>query len=137
MKKILRFLIILALLIGVSLYLLYRNQNLLPKEKLPPAIKSLLALDDNDGLGTVLGQATENLETNNLKFNPETLMNTVKRTTQAINQGRDFFYGLVQVDETKGKNPTDRAIKYATYVYCKQVVNSWENQLTPTPSTND
>jgi len=126
MRKVLRFLVILGLLTGTGLYLLYRNQQFLPLSKLPKPLINWLGLTETQDVGKVLGQATKNLDIDELALDPNALMTSWQRTLQGVNQGRRFFQGLVQVDETKGENFIDRTFKYATYIYCKQVVSEWE-----------
>ena len=123
-----KFFIILVLVLGIGTYLIYRNQEVLPLDKLPQPINQLVNLGKVNELGKVLGEATEGIEEQNIKLDSDTLQTTINQGTKGLEEARKFFNGLIQVDESKGKNTTDRAIKYATYVYCKQVVNQWESE---------
>ena len=124
LNKLLRFLLIFVVILGVGVYFLKRNSQFLPVNNLPEPIKSLL--DKNLNEGKVLGVKVENIDTQNLKVDPDTLITTLKQGNKLANQVREFIQGAVKVDESKGSNLPDRAVKYATYVYCKQVVDEWE-----------
>ena len=135
MNKIIRFSLILLVLLGVGAYLIYRNQEVLPLDKLPQPINQLLSLGEVNELGKVLGEATTNVDKQNLNLSPESVSSTLNQGAKGLEEAKKFFNGFIQVDESKGKNTTDRAIKYAAYVYCKQVVDQWEGE-TNLPPTN-
>jgi len=133
--RLVRFTIIVLTITAIGWYLLYRNQQFLPLDKLPTLVKQAVQLPDEISADkNVLGLATKNLDVNKLKINQKSVGLDLDHSVQAFKTANDFLQHVIKTDKKDSSNITDRALKYGSYVYCKQVVKQWETTVTKSPT---
>ncbi len=133
LTRFLRLLLILFLVAGIGWYFLYRNQQFLNSNRLTQFTDQLVKLPESISTHQdILGLETKNLDIKQLKNDQKVGGIDLGHSLQAFKTTQDFFKHVVKTNEKDQSNLTDRALKYGTYIYCKQVVNQWET-ATPSP----
>jgi hypothetical protein len=122
MKIKLIIVIVLTLLAGGYVYASYNN--LLPA-KIPAIPKETIdqATNKVPSFNSFQGTSGEQLET----FSD--------RAKELGNFAQDAFKNTIQEDTTQPVH--EKAIEYGQYIYCKQVVESYETSQSPTPKTTN
>jgi len=71
-----------------------------------------------------------NLQLNELSSNAgEQIKSTAQKALEAGKVAQEFVAGSIQTDESSEKNLGEKAFEYGQYVYCKAVVDDWEQRL--------
>ncbi len=109
-----------TVIVGLGWYLFWRNQVSQTQ------LDSLVV--DRSLIASPIKQLTKVLNVHALppSLNQESFATTIDRGVESVGRLESFIQGWVKVDESKGENLVDKAVKYSTYVYCKQVVDGWE-----------
>jgi hypothetical protein len=84
----------------------------------------------SDLLNSFQNQEKVNLELNQLSTDAgEQIKITAEKAIEAGKVAQEFVSESIQVDESEDKNLGERAFEYGQYVYCKAVVDDWEQRL--------
>ena len=71
-----------------------------------------------------------NLELDQLSSNAgEQIKITTQKAIEAGKVAQEFISGSIKTDESSDKNLGEKAFEYGQYVYCRAVVDDWEQQL--------
>ena len=79
-----------------------------------------------------------NLELDQLSSNAgEQIKITTQKAIEAGKVAQEFIAGSIKTDESSDKNLGEKAFEYGQYVYCKAVVDDWEQQLEKNNSASE
>lgn len=79
-----------------------------------------------------------NLELDQLSSNAgEQIKITTQKAIEAGKVAQEFIAGSIKTDESSDKNLGEKAFEYGQYVYCRAVVDDWEQQLEKNNSASE
>jgi len=79
-----------------------------------------------------------NIELNELSSSAgEQIKASAEKAIEAGKVAQEFVSGSIQTDESTEKNLGEKAFEYGQYVYCKAVVDDWEQNLNETEAKSE
>lgn len=79
-----------------------------------------------------------NLELDQLSNNAgEQIKITTQKAIEAGKVAQEFISGSIKTDESSDKNLGEKAFEYGQYVYCRAVVDDWEQKLEENNSSTE
>ena len=79
-----------------------------------------------------------NLELDQLSSNAgEQIKITTQKAIEAGKVAQEFISGSIKTDESSDKNLGEKAFEYGQYVYCRAVVDDWEQKLEENNSSTE
>ncbi|NLG06639.1 MAG: hypothetical protein GX559_03000 [Candidatus Pacebacteria bacterium] len=79
-----------------------------------------------------------NLELDQLSSNAgEQIKITTQKAIEAGKVAQEFISGSIKTDESSDKNLGEKAFEYGQYVYCRAVIDDWEQKLEENNSSTE
>ena len=136
--KIIQLLIFLLIILAISIFLYQKGW--LKNHPLEAQIKRFQDGKINswqDIVNSLQKEEELNLQLNELSSNAgEQIKATAQKAIEAGKVAQEFVAESIQTDELSEKNLGEKAFEYGQYVYCKAVVDDWE-QRTEESKTNE
>lgn len=128
--KLLKVLIILLLLLALSIFF-YQKGWL----KSHPLQAQIVQFQDgkiknlSDFVDSFKKEDELNLQLNQLSTNAgEQIKMTTQKALEAGKVAQEFVTSSIQTDESSEKNLGEKAFEYGQYIYCRAVVDDWEQK---------
>jgi predicted PurR-regulated permease PerM len=129
--KLIKVLIILLIILALSIFLYY--QGWLKSHPLQAQINQFQEgkiRNWQDFINSFKKEEGLNLQLNELSTSAgEQIKISAQKAIEAGKVAQEFVSESIQTDESSEKNLGERAFEYGQYVYCKAVVEDWEEKI--------
>lgn len=130
--RFLKIVVLLLVLIGIGLGIWHKQAPEQFAEKIGPVIAQLEKLgiaQTAQNAGSSLSSSASSLsEQAPTAAAQEELKTLTERGKVAVEEAQKVLGKAIEVDEASNKATHEKALEYAKYLYCQQVVLEWEEQ---------